>query len=124
MSAIGIVDQGVNSLGNNGRAWIGTDGPYTFTFHNQATNPSPVPVTLILWLFENAQDYQSMFVNVRRPYISVSLPNIGDSVTISLAASQIGAFAALNAEVSVLNQYGQVSNTWGEFQHQAQRQHV
>lgn len=56
-----------------------------------------------------------MCVNVRRPYITYSLPNIGDSVTISVAPGNTGAFAAVNNHATVVNQYGQVSNTWGEF---------
>ncbi|KAJ9136556.1 effector 5 protein [Pleurostoma richardsiae] len=114
MSDIGMAGQGANPTSNNGVVWIGSDGPNTFTFTNQATNPSPVPVALILWNAPSG-DYQASFMNVRTPQISYSLPNTGDSVTISVANGISGAWAALNNQVTVLSQYGQIYNTWGEF---------
>lgn len=63
----------------------------------------------------NDKDYGAAFVNARRPYITVSLPKQGDSVVISVAANQIGGFAAMTNHGTGLTQYGQVSNTWGEF---------
>lgn len=50
MSKIGMAGQGIDSLQHNNRAWIGGGGPNTFRFTNRAANPSPVPVTLVLWL--------------------------------------------------------------------------
>lgn len=114
MSNIGMAGQGDNAVSNNGNIWIGGDGPNTFTFTNQATSPSPVPVILILWDMP-AGDYQSSFMNVRRSKISYSLPNIGDSVTISLANGVSGGWAALNNHATTLSQWGQIYNTWGEF---------
>jgi hypothetical protein len=114
MSSIGMAGQGTNAVSNNGNIWIGGDGPNTFTFTNQASSPSAVPVTLILW--DNpANDYQSSFMNVRTPKISYSLPNVGNSVTISLANGVSGGWAALNNRATTLSQYGQIYNTWGEF---------
>ncbi|KAJ4151623.1 hypothetical protein LMH87_012313 [Akanthomyces muscarius] len=115
MSKIGIRGQGENALSPNGKAWIGTQGPYTFKFTNNAIHPAARPVTLILWTWQNAQDYQAMCVNVRAPKISVSLPRPGDSITISLAAGVTGAFASLDGHETRLNNVGQVDNTWGEF---------
>lgn len=115
MSKIGMAGQGQNSLSPNGKAWIGTQGPYTFKFTNNAIHPHAEPVTLILWTWEHAGDYQAMCVNVRAPKISVSLPKPGDSITISLAEGVTGAFASLDGHSTTLNQYGQVHNTWGEF---------
>ncbi|KAJ6786424.1 hypothetical protein PWT90_04046 [Aphanocladium album] len=115
MSKIGIHGQGENSLKPNGKAWIGTQGPYTFKFTNNAIHPAARPVTLILWTWENSQDYQAMCVNVRSPKISVSLPRPGDSITISLAENVTGAFASLDGHETKLNNVGQVDNTWGEF---------
>lgn len=114
MSNIGMAGQGKNDFGNNGNIWIGNDGPSTFTFTNDATNPSPVPVTIIVW-YNAPYDYQSSFMNVRTPMVSYSLPNIGDKVTISLADGVSGGFAALNNHETTLSQYGQIFNTWGEF---------
>lgn len=114
MSNIGMAGQGDNVLSNNGYIWIGNDGPNTFTFTNEATNPSPVPVTLILWDMPPG-DYESSFMNVRRPKVSYSLPNIGDSVTISLVNGVSGGWAALNNHATTLSQWGQIFNTWGEF---------
>ncbi|KAH6871417.1 hypothetical protein B0T10DRAFT_450427 [Thelonectria olida] len=114
MSTIGMAGQGTNAVSNNGNIWIGGDGPNTFTFTNQASSPSNVPVTLILW--DNPpNDYQSSFMNVRTPKISYSLPNVGNSVTISLANGVSGGWAALNNHATTISQYGQIYNTWGEF---------
>ncbi|TQW11831.1 hypothetical protein IF2G_00562 [Cordyceps javanica] len=115
MSKIGMAGQGINSLQPNGKAWIGSDGPNTFTFTNRAGSPSPVPVTVVLWAWERDQDYQAMCVNVRRPYITVSLPNAGDDVVVSLADDVVGGFAALENHATALSFAGLVDNTWGEF---------
>ncbi|KAH8886070.1 hypothetical protein GQ53DRAFT_348289 [Thozetella sp. PMI_491] len=114
MSDIGMYSQGSNSYTSNGNIWIGSNGPNTFTFTNNATSPSPVSVTLIMW--DNPPlDYVSSFMNVRTPKVSYSLPNVGDSVTISVANGISGGWAALNNHVTTLSQYGQIYNTWGEF---------
>lgn len=54
-------------------------------------------------------------MNVRAPAISYSLPNAGDSVTISIANGVAGAWSALEDFATALSSYGQVFNTWGEF---------
>ena len=59
MSEIGMADQGLNPLSNNGKIWIGDDGEYTFTFTNDAgyDGVPDVPVTIIIWNFP-AYDYE------------------------------------------------------------------
>ena len=114
MSTIGMAGQGQNPTGDNGIFWIGDDGPNTLTFYNEATNPSPVPVTLIMW-YDAPNTYTASFVAAYAPLISYSLPDTGDSVTISVANGVSGAWAALNDHVSDLTVNGQVNNTWGEF---------
>jgi hypothetical protein len=109
-----MAGQGINARSPNGNVWIGNDGPNRFTFTNRASSPSPVSVTLILW-DQAPGDYQASFMNVRRPKISYSLPNVGDSVTVSLANGVSGGWAALTDHATTLSQYGQISNTWGEF---------
>lgn len=110
----GFTDQGVNAVKAAGKAWIGNDGPYTFKFTNQASKPA-VGVILVLWLMNGEKDYGASFVNARRPRITVSLPKPGDSVVISVAANQIGGWAAITGHATGLSRFGQVSNTWGEF---------
>lgn len=112
MYNIGMAGMGDNVVGNNGYIWIGDDGPNTFTFTNNAAEE--MPITLIIWDFADG-DYESSFMNVRRPKISYSLPYVGSSVTISLANGISGGWSALNNHVTTLSQYGQVYNTWGEF---------
>lgn len=109
-----MAGQGFNDLSSNGKIWLGNQGPNTFTFTNDATYPSPVPVTIIVW-YNAPYDYESSFMNVRRPLISYSLPNIGDKVTISLENGVSGGWAALNNHATHLSRYGQIYNTWGEF---------
>lgn len=115
LQRIGFSNQGANADRPGNGAWIGSDGAYTFKFTNDANHPGPVGVIIVLWLMEGPKDYQASFVNARQPRITVSLPNQGDSVVISLAEGQIGAWAAVNGHNTVLTQYGQISNTWGEF---------
>ncbi|KAJ3490201.1 hypothetical protein NLG97_g5828 [Lecanicillium saksenae] len=115
MAKIGMAGQGINSLKPNGKAWIGGGGPNTFKFTNRATHPSAVPVTVVLWAWNGDRDYQAMCVNVRRPYITVSLPKPGDSIVISVANNVVGGFAALNNHATILSNAGLVYNTWGEF---------
>jgi hypothetical protein len=109
MTNIGMAGQGDNVNGNNNHIWIGNDGPNTFTFSNRASDD----VILILW--DNPEkDYQSSFMNVRRPKVSWSLP-AGQSVTVSIANGVSGGFSPLYQHKTTLSQYGQVFNTWGEF---------
>lgn len=109
-----VAGQGVNSVTDNGNIWIGSDGPNKFTFINNATTPYSAPVTLIIWDFPTG-DYEASFMNVRAPKISYSLPNAGDSVTISMANDVSGGWSQLTDHMTYLSQYGQIFNTWGEF---------
>ncbi|KFH48517.1 hypothetical protein ACRE_006700 [Hapsidospora chrysogenum ATCC 11550] len=110
MANIGMAGMGDNVFGNNGYIWVGNDGPNTFTF----TNRGSAPTTLILW--DNPQgDYESSFMNVRRPKVSYSLPNSGDSVTISLGNGISGGWSTLTGRATTLSRWGQIYNTWGEF---------
>ncbi|TQW00875.1 cysteine synthase [Cordyceps javanica] len=111
MSNIGFGSMGKNNGGNNGAIWVGNDGHTTFTFVNRADEGGPATITVVVWL---QTDGQSSFVNVRQPYVTWSLPNTGDSVTVSMAQGISGAFAALNHRITILKD-GQVFNTWGEW---------
>lgn len=108
MRSIDVSEMGINDFSNNGRIWIGDDGPNKLTF----TNRADLPVTVVIW---HSADFQSSFVRARQPYITYSLPNTGDSVVISVGDSVSGGFAALYDRTTTLSQYGQVYNTWGEF---------
>jgi hypothetical protein len=114
LSSIGMADQGINSLRDNSVIWIGTSGPNTFTFTNEATRPYLVPITLIIWR-QGRNDFQSSFLNTRTPMVTYSLPNYGDSVTISVANHVGGAWSTIVNRQTALSAVGQVSNTWGEF---------
>ncbi|KAH7025878.1 uncharacterized protein B0I36DRAFT_365527 [Microdochium trichocladiopsis] len=111
MSNIGMAGQGVNSKSSSGKIWIGTDGANQFIFKNTGAGP---PLTVIVWDFP-AGDYEASFMNVRKPKIAYSLPNVGDSVTVSVGNGVSGAFSFLANHKTVLSQYGQIYNTWGEF---------
>lgn len=111
MSKIGMAGQGVNAQSSNGNVWVGNNGPNTFTFINKS-NPK-VGIIVVLW-DQPAGDYQSSFMNVRKPKISYSVP-YGGSVTVSIANGVSGGWTALYDHKTVLSQYGQIWNTWGEF---------
>lgn len=104
----GIADQGINDIAPNNKIWIGNQGPNIFNF----TNYRNEPISIILW--ESAND-SSSFVSSHRPLISYSLPNLGDSVLISLANNISGAWSYIERYKTSLTLWGQVSNTWGEF---------
>jgi hypothetical protein len=108
MSVTGMYAQGVNSYSNNGNIWIGGDGPNLFTF----TANAGMDVTLIFWANPTG-DYSSSFMNVRQPMVSYSLAD-GQQVTISMANGLSGGWAGLYNDITILNQYGQIYNTWGE----------
>lgn len=108
MRSIDVSEMGINDFSNNGRIWIGDNGPNKLTF----TNRADVPATLMIW--HNA-DFQSSFVSARQPYVTYSLPITGDSVVISVGGNVSGGFAALYDRTTILSPYGQVYNTWGEF---------
>ncbi|KAG9256201.1 uncharacterized protein F5Z01DRAFT_498460 [Emericellopsis atlantica] len=109
MNNIGMAGMGDNPFWNNGYIWIGDDGSNRFRF----TNTGGVPRTLILWDFADG-DYQSSFMNVRRPKISYSLPSSGSSVTISVGSGISLGYATLNNRQTTLSRWGQIFNTWGE----------
>ncbi|KAM3085595.1 hypothetical protein ACMFMG_002665 [Clarireedia jacksonii] len=109
MSSIGMAGMGTNAKAANGGAWIGSQGPNTFAF----TNKAAVPVTAIIWT-QAAGDYQSSFMNARKPAISYSL-GAGQTVTVSMANGVSGGWAALYNGQTTLSKYGQINNTWGEF---------
>ncbi|KAB8301247.1 hypothetical protein EYC80_003134 [Monilinia laxa] len=109
MSAIGIAGMGTNAKASNGGVWIGNQGPNTFAF----TNSAAAPVTVIIWT-QAAGDYQSSFMNARKPQVSHSL-SAGQTFTISMANGISGGWAGLYNGKTTLSQYGQVYNTWGEF---------
>ncbi|ESZ98554.1 hypothetical protein SBOR_1086 [Sclerotinia borealis F-4128] len=109
MSTIGMAGMGTNSKAANGGVWIGSQGPNTFVF----TNGAATPVTVIIWT-QAAGDYQSSFMNAKRPQVSYSL-KAGQTVTISMANGVSGGWAGLYSGQTTLSQYGQVHNTWGEF---------
>lgn len=110
MASIGMFSQGRNDVANNGNVWIGSDGPNTFTF----TNAAGVPIVLIVW-YQPPGDGQASFMNVRQPQVSYSLPASGSAVQISAANGVAGAWAALYNHATRLSPYGQISNTFGEF---------
>ena len=112
MASIGMHSQGVNSLSSNNRIWIGSDGPNTFTFINGARDGASM--ILIMWYAEENDD-QASFMNARRPEISYSLPETGSAVEISVANGVPGGWSVLYDRATTLTEYGQVSNTFGEF---------
>ncbi len=71
MSAIGIAGQGQNDRSNNGRVWIGNDGPATFTFYNRVDPPASV--VLLTWDMYGSDDYQAMCLNARTPRLSLTI---------------------------------------------------
>ncbi|KAK4161881.1 hypothetical protein QBC43DRAFT_242751 [Cladorrhinum sp. PSN259] len=110
MASIGMFSQGKNAMASNGRIWIGSDGPNTFTF----INGGKAPMTLIMWYME-PDDNQASFMNVREPEISYSLPDTGSAVEVSVANGVPGGWSVLYNHTSPLTPYGQISNTFGEF---------
>lgn len=113
MSKIGMAGQGYNPTSKNSNMWIGTQGPNKFNFINRSS-PS-CPITIVVWHMTSTTDYQSSFVNVRRPRISYTLAKAGDSVTVSMANGVSGGWAGLYNRNTKLSGIGQVHNTWGEF---------
>jgi len=92
---------GINALSQAGGVWIGTDGPYTNTFYNEAGQN----IILVIW------GPAASWINVQQPLITVSLP-AGAQTMISFASGSIGAWSAIYPDTTLVN--GQISNTWGE----------
>ncbi|KAK3942646.1 hypothetical protein QBC46DRAFT_425779 [Diplogelasinospora grovesii] len=111
LSNIGFAGTGSNPHSNNGHIWIGTDGPNTITFHNNAQNPN-ADVVMVLW--DQSHGDSSSFLAANPPVLTISMA-YGSSVTVSLANGVSGAWTALYRHVTILTQYGQVYNTWAEF---------
>ncbi|KAK4198855.1 hypothetical protein QBC40DRAFT_177762 [Triangularia verruculosa] len=110
MASIGMFDQGRNAVYNNGKIWIGGDGPNTFTFINGAG----VPIILVIW-YALFNDNTASFMNVRRPEVTYSLPETGSAVEVSAANGIPGGWAILYNHSTTLSEYGQIWNTFGEF---------
>jgi len=89
-------------MSEGGGVWIGTDGPYTIEFINDASED----IILIIW------GPDASWVNVQQPLITHSLPQ-STSCTISFATGQSGAIAAIYSDTTLCN--GQVCNTWTEY---------
>ncbi|KAL8399781.1 hypothetical protein RB594_000263 [Gaeumannomyces avenae] len=112
MSKIGMAGQGYNPTSQNSIMWIGTQGPNKFKFINRSS-PS-CPINIIVWHMK-PNDFESSFMNVRRPRISYTLAKAGDSVTVSVPNGISGGWAGLYNRNVKLSSYGQIYNTWGEF---------
>ncbi|KAL2261115.1 hypothetical protein VTK26DRAFT_4691 [Humicola hyalothermophila] len=111
MASIGMLAQGRNDVTDNGRVWIGSDGANLFTFVNAAAG---VPMTLVVWYAAPGDD-QASFMNVRQPQITYSLPDKGSAVEVSVANGVPGGWSALYGRATALTPYGQIDNTFGEF---------
>jgi hypothetical protein len=83
-------------------AWVGSDGPYTNTFTNNAGES----IVVVVWGPEGS------WVNVAAPLITLSLAP-GAVETVSFAEGLSGAWSAIYSDTASVN--GQISNTWGEF---------
>jgi hypothetical protein len=96
---------GINSNTNNNNIWLGTDGFFQTTF----TNNNVEDIILVVWAGDSAS-----FVQAKPPFITYPLV-AGASVTLSIADGVAGgAFSAVYPE-TVINDWGQIDNTWGEF---------
>lgn len=102
LTTLGFKAVGVNALYNNNGVWIGADGPYT----NEFTNHAAEPLVLTVW------GPQGSWVNAVQPLVTHSLA-VGASITLSFAAGQSGAWAAVYPDTQL--SMGQVANTWGEY---------
>lgn len=101
-----ILKLGLNSVGMNAQAsgnspWVGADGAFTNTFHNQYTQD----IVLVIW------GPAGSWVNAIRPQITVSIPT-NSSKTISFPIGWSGAWAPIYPDSKLIN--GQISDTWGE----------
>jgi len=102
LTEIGIVAEGANPTSSGSGVWIGSDGTYTNTFYNQASET----VVLVVW------GPQGSWVNTITPLITQAI-SPGESITLSFANGQSGAFSALYSDTILIN--GQIFGTWGEY---------
>ncbi|KAF2421037.1 hypothetical protein EJ08DRAFT_523550 [Tothia fuscella] len=102
ISTLGMAGTGVNAAANNGGAWLGSDGAFTNTFQNNATEP------MILVIWTGATSWVNKFV----PAITVSLAP-GASQVVSFADGVSGGWAGVYKDTKMVD--GQLSQTWGEF---------
>jgi hypothetical protein len=104
--AMGFCDVGYNvAVPHQQPVWIGDDGAYTNTFHNNAGQD------LILVVWEKA----ASFVNVNRPLVTLSLPP-NKTITTSFEIDRSGAWAAVYTDTpSTAQHFGQIFGTWGEY---------
>jgi hypothetical protein len=113
LTKLGFGSQGVPATGLNEVAaggcgvWIGSDGTYTNTFHNNATNE----VVLVVWGSEPA--YQASFPMAVQPLVTASIAS-GCSLTLSFAEGQSGAWSMVYPDTT-MTEWGQIDNTWGEY---------
>ncbi|KAK3490122.1 hypothetical protein B0T13DRAFT_440392 [Neurospora crassa] len=113
LSTIGIISQGQNALSAaSGTAgiYLGINGPNTFSFINGAS----VPLILVVW-YNPVEDAQSSFMDARTPKITYSLPAQGNAVVVSMDNEVPGGWSTLYNYTTTLTEYGQVNNTFGEF---------
>ncbi|KAJ4371938.1 hypothetical protein N0V85_009085 [Neurospora sp. IMI 360204] len=113
LSTIGIISQGQNALSAaSGTAgiYLGSNGPNTFSFINGAS----VPLILVVW-YNPVEDAQSSFMDARTPKITYSLPAQGSAVVVSIDNGVPGGWSTLYNYTTTLTEYGQVNNTFGEF---------
>ena len=93
---------GDNDSSNNGKVWIGDDGPYVNTF----VNDSGEDLVFAVWGPDGS------WINKIKPYVTHSLA-AGEKATLSFASGLSGAWSAFYPDTQMVN--GQVANTWGEF---------
>ncbi|KAK1783375.1 hypothetical protein QBC45DRAFT_465013 [Copromyces sp. CBS 386.78] len=113
LSAIGVVSQGQNALSaasGSAGIFLGSAGPNTFSFINGAS----VPLILVVW-YNPVDDAQSSFMDARTPKITYSLPAQGSAVVVSIDNEVPGGWSTLYNHTTALTEYGQVNNTFGEF---------
>jgi len=103
LSKIGLTQIGANAASNNGGVWLGGDGPYV----NDFINSSGEEIILVIW------GVAGSWVNAVKPLITVSIP-AGAVQTVSFANGASGAWAPIYPD-TVMSQWGQISQTWGEF---------
>ncbi|KAK7545280.1 hypothetical protein IWX49DRAFT_432328 [Phyllosticta citricarpa] len=101
--AKGLVAIGENAVSSGSSlVWIGSDGKWTNTYHNQADEDC----VLVVW------GSAGSWVNAKAPLVTVSIP-AGENKTLSFADGASGAWAVMYEDTELVN--GQISQTWGEY---------